>query len=876
MKQYTRDQLLALYLPSTEVIDVPEDLPFLSATSLSPASFESFDMQDWIKQWQSQKSTGKNNRNAPHTPNHNSGGGPSRSWEQNQRSKPQEAADQWKRGEKVDLVKDQDDLWDDVLEEEAGVEGASPVFERMMGLEDMAAAAEKFRLEMNKMHGKTDPDISIEASPPAAPVFGAGLLSDSSNNNNNNNSNVLSQSQLDTFASFRSLSVENVMQGAVKTPSPSPSSSAVDNKTPTASQQLPGPWEQQVPLAPVEDVWFYLDPQGNQQGMFKSSEMRDWFEAGYFKPNLPIRKGHSGVFTPLAALFVNGQSPFALSSSPLASSNNNSNNFGQLFQQDAQEQQHQMERQRRAQQQQLEMQKQEQQRQLEMQEQQRRAQQQQQQALEQQQQQMQDQQRQMMEQQRVLEQQRQQQLYLEQQAQAQRRQMMEAQIQSEQQHRLKQQQQMEETLRLEQQKILRQQQQQQASSNASSSFGWGLGGVQVGTTESSSSPSSSLNPSPTAPQPQQSQPSWGTVPLQKGGSLKEIQAEEAIAAAKALKKELQVQQQLEAEAAAQAKAAPVTMAERLALAANQQQQNGPAESTNLANMGAQLKMMLGVAQPPPVSSNKQPQPTPSPAVATTNGWNNPPQAVMAVKKTMKEILEEEEQARREQVGKSNNGGSLMPVSKSSKWASIVTGGGGSSSTGLIPSSQQKLMLAQKPKPQPTQILKKQPVTSETSSPCSEDATFWNFESKAGVPSSATPVAPASTPAAAAAAAPQTNEFMNWVSMRIKKLGGMEDTSLMTFCASLEDPTEIREYIAGYLGSTPAVSAFATEFIQRKKLIKSKKQTTSASTVAGSSSTSGKNKRRSKKKGQKLDASLLGFSRVPSSNRPNQGEIDYGN
>jgi len=38
----------------------------------------------------------------------------------------------------------------------------------------------------------------------------------------------------------------------------------------------------------VEDEWFYLDPQGLQQGPFKTAEMREWFEAGYFKPHLPI------------------------------------------------------------------------------------------------------------------------------------------------------------------------------------------------------------------------------------------------------------------------------------------------------------------------------------------------------------------------------------------------------------------------------------------------------------------------------------------------------------------------------------------------------------------------------------------------------------
>jgi hypothetical protein len=40
--------------------------------------------------------------------------------------------------------------------------------------------------------------------------------------------------------------------------------------------------------------------------------------------------------------------------------------------------------------------------------------------------------------------------------------------------------------------------------------------------------------------------------------------------------------------------------------------------------------------------------------------------------------------------------------------------------------------------------------------------------------------------------------------------------LIQFCLILESPIEIREYLAEYLGSTPEVSLFATEFIRRKE------------------------------------------------------------
>ncbi|CAM9454006.1 unnamed protein product [Heterosigma akashiwo] len=56
----------------------------------------------------------------------------------------------------------------------------------------------------------------------------------------------------------------------------------------------------------------------------------------------------------------------------------------------------------------------------------------------------------------------------------------------------------------------------------------------------------------------------------------------------------------------------------------------------------------------------------------------------------------------------------------------------------------------------------------------------------------------------------------WCRQRLKALSGSDDLTLAHFCASLRDPAEVRQYFSAYLGSTPQVSAFATEFIERKK------------------------------------------------------------
>jgi hypothetical protein len=45
--------------------------------------------------------------------------------------------------------------------------------------------------------------------------------------------------------------------------------------------------------------------QGNVQGPFRTSEMRQWHEAGYFKPQLHMRLGEQGPFRMLAEMYPN-------------------------------------------------------------------------------------------------------------------------------------------------------------------------------------------------------------------------------------------------------------------------------------------------------------------------------------------------------------------------------------------------------------------------------------------------------------------------------------------------------------------------------------------------------------------------------------------
>ncbi|XP_033763127.1 GRB10-interacting GYF protein 2-like [Pecten maximus] len=63
--------------------------------------------------------------------------------------------------------------------------------------------------------------------------------------------------------------------------------------------------------------WFYLDPQGDVQGPFASSEMAEWFSAGYFTMNLKVKRGCDDRYSPLGELIKRwGRVPFLPGTAP--------------------------------------------------------------------------------------------------------------------------------------------------------------------------------------------------------------------------------------------------------------------------------------------------------------------------------------------------------------------------------------------------------------------------------------------------------------------------------------------------------------------------------------------------------------------------------
>ena len=99
-------------------------------------------------------------------------------------------------------------------------------------------------------------------------------------------------------------SIPTTLTSSLDTPQPS--------QTPAGASSVP-PVQQRTMVMPDRMRWIYRDPQGNIQGPWTGLEMHDWFKAGFFSPDLQIKKLEEPDFEPLAQLvrrIGNSREPF--------------------------------------------------------------------------------------------------------------------------------------------------------------------------------------------------------------------------------------------------------------------------------------------------------------------------------------------------------------------------------------------------------------------------------------------------------------------------------------------------------------------------------------------------------------------------------------
>lgn len=255
--------------------------------------------------------------------------------------------------------------------------------------------------------------------------------------------------------------------------------------------------------------------------------------------------------------------------------------------------------------------------------------------------------------------------------------------------------------------------------------------------------------------------------------------------------------------------------------------------TEEKNSSAQLKMMLGLGggqqeerteEPPLIEEPKpqqkksqkqrsQPVPAPAPvppAVPAKAAWGRSSSA--GPRKSMSEIQQEEARQaaslamERQATGRSSSSG----------WANVAASRGGS--TGW-----QGGAVAQVAQPagatgpnNATRMMQPpaQPKPAAAQRQVSAPATMQQKQR----PSSTQQQHPADDFGASMSPALEA-----WCKDQMSKLNGSDDLTLVSFCMTLTDPHEIRQYLTAYLGSTPQVNNFATEFINKRGLGKNQQE-----------------------------------------------------
>uniref|UniRef100_M4BMB4 GYF domain-containing protein n=1 Tax=Hyaloperonospora arabidopsidis (strain Emoy2) TaxID=559515 RepID=M4BMB4_HYAAE len=928
--RYSKEELLALHCPTNELPAFVVETSVASEHSLPPVATLPFDYEEIYKQWALNRNRGRG-RGRSNATAAGAGAVQGTRGHQDRGARGDEALDSatqqkddgvlrqghkerdstWERGAKITETSSRGDcIWDEVLEP---------------GTDSNEMAAEIFRREMDAMRDelqgpKVDPEEikdDLDAFDKKLEDAAAAGQFDDSDAEETPWDDPTPDDQKATEGGNK-LSDEHA---ANPSEPQSSGSHLLDALEPAADTQLvleekgsrlfsqvpaeessAGPPSSCVEMA---DEWFYLDPQGLQRGPFKTAEMREWFEAGYFKPHLPIRFGQHGIFTALASQFVPGQIPFATLSTRV-------NSVGGIrmdpilseqqrlleLQHEQQRQQQMMQLQQQQQQQRMLQLEQDEKIRIEMQ----RleiARQQQQTQLYQQQQILRDQQEKQRQQQQ--QQQQQQQFFLHQQQNSWqlsqregimsalglfggnqaniastdsfRTDGMESQFRSE--YHTHHQMNTQNAPPVAQSAALVNDEAQRRTQAFWPNPAPELSGLETvtGLGLQSAQPKSPVAPDSTqlpesnrsAPisdawarrqkVPEQSPPPSHDIHVeathraaqesrgnnnqttaqhgQPGSALSATPTKKDVKSGGAQKNGKHVENDTVATDAWAIGTAPAAASSKsMSLKAIQQEEQrellekrnrDKGDTAHLAQMGAQLKMMLGVdsmavtpINTPSVSvpqvtvakstATSTPVPTPSSPSPVRGPWGQPPAVVTSDKsKSMRDILAEEERLAQERAKANAN----APVN--SQWVNIVAG----NKAAAVPKPSRSVL-----GPVPASVLKSRQQVRATNgalkqppSKAENDASFWNF-------GAAQPAGKESVISVGSSNAFGSNsvssEFMAWASKQLKTIDVDANVTLLEYCASVEDPGEVREYLAAYLGSTPRVSAFATEFIQRKK------------------------------------------------------------
>jgi PERQ amino acid-rich with GYF domain-containing protein len=207
---------------------------------------------------------------------------------------------------------------------------------------------------------------------------------------------------------------------------------------------------------------------------------------------------------------------------------------------------------------------------------------------------------------------------------------------------------------------------------------------------------------------------------------------------------------------------------------------------------AQKQRSQAVSVPVVASS---PSPAPKPAWGSAQG--------QTPKKSMSEIQQEEarqvalQAMERKAAGRSSSGG----------WANVAASRGGSAGwqggaaltapAPTVPASSNVHSLrphgGNKPSPAPRQVSAPSAMQQQQRRTSQEEQRADDF------------------------GASMSPALESWCKTQMSKINGSDDLTLVSFCMTLTDPSEIRQYLTAYLGSSSQVNSFASEFINKRGL-----------------------------------------------------------
>ncbi|KAK3711322.1 kinesin-like protein [Vermiconidia calcicola] len=100
---------------------------------------------------------------------------------------------------------------------------------------------------------------------------------------------------------------------ALQQQTPSASTQGQNQQPPSSAANQPPAPQQRTMVMPDRMRWIYRDPQGQMQGPWSGLEMHDWYKAGFFSPELLVKKYEDPDYEPLAQLIRrigNSREPF--------------------------------------------------------------------------------------------------------------------------------------------------------------------------------------------------------------------------------------------------------------------------------------------------------------------------------------------------------------------------------------------------------------------------------------------------------------------------------------------------------------------------------------------------------------------------------------